>query len=460
MTNQLQSFDKDVHLSSRLIIQNASVLTLDEKNNYYVNATVIIENGRFKQILPHGNDFKSTKNDQVIDATGKLLMPSFVDLHFHTAVAKGWNDHLPLWEYLDECWYPSIRALDKEAAYWAAMASYMEAIKNGTGTVNDMYRQLDGLADAADEIGIRAVLSNDVALEEHNLDTLEDNVASFRNHNGRANGRIQVWFGIEWLPLANLELLKRTRQLANELGTGIHIHLNESTSEVDSTMKQFKKRPTEVAYEAGILGPDCVAAHCVHLSDAEIELLASTGTHVSHNPGSNAKLGNGIARLPEMIKAGINVGLGHDAAECSNFIDMFTVMKFASLIHRAVRQTTEVGKPDDILRMATVNGQKALGHGHELGAIVEGFKADCILIELKNTEFTPLIENDITHLTSHLVFAASGSCVDTNIIDGRIVMQNRKMLTVNEEKVVNEANKAFARIKDKMKVVARDKNKN
>ncbi|CAF3820981.1 unnamed protein product, partial [Adineta steineri] len=121
MTNQLQSFDKDVHLSSRLIIQNASVLTLDEKNNYYVNAIVIIENGRFKQILPHENDFKSTKNDQIIDATGKLLMPSFVDLHFHTAVAKGWNDHLPLWEYLDECWYPSIRALDKEAAYWAAM---------------------------------------------------------------------------------------------------------------------------------------------------------------------------------------------------------------------------------------------------------------------------------------------------------------------------------------------------
>ena len=131
---------------------------------------------------------------------------------------QGWNDHLPLWEYLDECWYPSIRALDKEAAYWAAMASYMEAIKNGTGTVNDMYRQLDGLADAADEIGIRAVLSNDVALGEFNLDTLEDNVAAFRKHNGRANGRIRVWFGIEWLPLADLELLKRTRKLANELG--------------------------------------------------------------------------------------------------------------------------------------------------------------------------------------------------------------------------------------------------
>jgi 5-methylthioadenosine/S-adenosylhomocysteine deaminase len=133
-------------------------------------------------------------------------------------ILQGWNDHLPLWEYLDECWYPSVRAVDKEAAYWAAMASYMEAIKNGTGTVNDMYRQLDGLADAAVEIGIRAVLSNDVALEEFNLDTLEDNVAAFQNHNGRANGRIQVWFGIEWLPLADLELLKKTRQLANELG--------------------------------------------------------------------------------------------------------------------------------------------------------------------------------------------------------------------------------------------------
>ena len=207
-----------------------------------------------------------------------------------------------------------------------------------------------------------------------------------------------------------------------------------------------------MAYEAKILGPDCVAAHCVHLSDAEIDLLASSGTHVSHNPASNAKLGNGIARLPEMLQAGINVGLGHDAAECSNFVDMFTVMKFASLIHRAARQTTDLGKPIDIIRMATVNGQKALGHGHELGAIIEGFKADCILIEMKNTEFTPLVEGDISHLTSHLVFSVSGSCVETNIIDGRVVMQNRKMLTINEERVITEANNAFARIKDKMKV--------
>ncbi|CAF1627574.1 unnamed protein product [Adineta ricciae] len=445
-------------MASRLIIKNASVLTLDQNNNYHTNATVIIENGRFTQIFPDGTHFESTSNDQTIDATGKLLMPALVDLHFHTAIAKGWNDHLPLWEYLDECWYPSIRALDKEAAYWAAMASYMEAIKNGTGTVNDMYRQLDGLADAADEIGIRAVLSNDVALGEFNLDTLEDNVAAFQKHNGRANGRIQVWFGIEWLPLADLELLKRTRKLANELGTGIHIHLNESISEIDSTIQRFHKRPTEVAHEAGILGPDCVAAHCVHLSDNEIDLLAKSGTHISHNPASNAKLGNGIARLPEMIQAGINIGLGHDAAECSNFVDMFTVMKFTSLIHRAARQTTDIGKPNDIIRMATVNGQQALGHGHELGAIVEGFKADCILIEMKSTEFTPLIQGDLTHLTSHLVFSASGNCVDTTIIDGRIIMQNRKVLTVNEEQVIIEANKSFARIKDKMKILVREKN--
>lgn len=209
-----------------------------------------------------------------------------------------------------------------------------------------------------------------------------------------------------------------------------------------------------MAHEAGILGPDCIAAHCVHLSDHEINLLASSGTHVSHNPASNAKLGNGVARLSEMVASGINVGLGHDAAECSNFIDMFTVMKFTSLIHRAVRQTTELGKPMDIIRMATVNGQKALGHGHELGSIVEGFKADCILIDMKSIEFTPLIQGDIAHLTSHLVFSASGSCVDTNIIDGRVVMRNREILTVNEETVIKEANNAFARIKDKMKVTS------
>ena len=315
---------------SRLIIRGGMVLTLDDANNYYEVATVVVDGGTIASVVPGNATVAPLDGDTVIDAEGKIVMPGLIDLHYHTALGKGYNDHLPLWEYLDECWYPIIRALDPEAAYWAAMLSYTESIKCGVTTVNDMYRKLDSLAQAAEDIGMRAVLSNDVALDEHNLDTLADNAAAFSANHGKAGGLIEVRVGIEWLPLASPELLRDARSLANELGIGIHVHLNESQTEVDNSIERFGMRPTELAYETGLLGPDTVAAHCVWLNDHEISLMAETGTHISHNPSSNAKLGNGIARVPEMLAAGINVGLGHDAAECNNSRDLFEVMKFAS----------------------------------------------------------------------------------------------------------------------------------
>jgi 5-methylthioadenosine/S-adenosylhomocysteine deaminase len=317
-------------------------------------------------------------------------------------------------------------------------------------TINDMYRQLDALAKAAEEIGIRAVLSNDVATDEHDLDTLADNEQAYRTNNGAANGRIQVLVGIEWLPLASEELLREARVLADELGTGIHIHLNESLGEVEISKKMFGRRPTEVAYDNGILGPDCIAAHCVWLSDNEMALMRETGTQISHNPSSNAKLGNGIARLPEMLAAGINVGLGHDAAECNNSRDMFEVMKFASLLHRASRVDASLQQARDVVRMATRNGAAALGH--DTGQLIPGHKADVILVETNSTMFTPLMPGSSDHVFSHLVFAANGSCVDTTIVDGRVLMEGRRILSVDENEVIREANRAFQEVQGRMVV--------
>ncbi len=440
---------------SRLIIENGMVLTLDESGTYHEQGTVIVENDRIQAIVPKGEAVASATGDRVIDATDKIVMPGLIDLHYHTAIGKGFNDHMPLWEYLDECWYPLIRALDPEAAYWAALASYMESIKSGATTVNDMYRQLNALAKAAEDIGIRAVLSNDVASPEHNLDSLQDNYDAYKANHGRANGRIQVRVGIEWLPLADRGLLRDARAMANDLGCGVHVHLNESKTEVDFCLEKYGRRPTEVAYETGLLGPDTIAAHCVHLSDAEIAMMAETGTHISHNPNSNAKLGNGVARIPEMLAAGINIGLGHDAVECNNSADMFEVMKWASLIHRAHRADASLMQAGDVLRMATNNGAKALGH--ETGQLSVGRKADIILVETNNAIFTPLLRETAVHMTSHLVFACNQSVVDTTIVDGDVVMQSRRLTRVDEDEIVRQANAAFRRIKDKMVVVKSSK---
>ena len=431
-----------------IVIENGTILTMDDDRSVYFGGHVVIDGDRITAVGAgrYGGEAGDARGAETIDAAGMIVMPGLVDLHFHTAIGKGYSDHLPLWEYLDTCWYPLIRNLDAESAYWAAAASYLEGIKSGVTTVNDMYRRLPDLARAAADIGIRAVLSNDVALPEHNLDTLQDNKDAFDAVHGTAGGRIEVYVGIEWLPLASPELLRDARALADELSTGIHVHLNESLTEVEDSKKRFGRRPTEVAYDAGLLGPDCVAAHCVWLSDTEIALMRETGTHISHNPSSNAKLGNGIARLPEMLAAGINIGLGHDAAESSNNCDLFEVMKFASLIHRAARVDAGLQQAPDVLAMATRNGAAALGH--DTGYLAPGRKGDVILVDTRNVMFTPLAEGNPDQIYSHLVFAANGSAVDTTIVDGAILMRGRTVLTMDEPVVLREASRALARVTD------------
>jgi 5-methylthioadenosine/S-adenosylhomocysteine deaminase len=432
---------------SRLVIDNGAVLTMDDARSVYFGGHVVIDDDRITAVGvgrydPRGDPAGGQAT--VIDATGMAVLPGLIDLHYHTAIGKGYSDHLPLWEYLETCWYPLIRKLDAESAYWAAAASYLESVKCGVTTVNDMYRRLPDLGLAAADIGIRAVLSNDVALDEHDLDTLQDNKDAYDAVHGTAGGRVQVWVGIEWLPLASPALLRDARALADELGTGIHVHLNESLTEVENSKERFGARPTEVAYDAGLLGPRTVAAHCVWLSDTEIALMRETGTQIAHNPSSNAKLGNGIARVPEMLAAGLNVGLGHDAAESTNNCDMFEVMKFASLIHRAARADAGLQQAPDVLRMATRNGAAALGH--DTGQLVAGAKADVILVETRSPMFTPLLPGDRSHIYSHLVFAANGSAVDTTIVDGRVLMRGRRLLTMDEGEILRNANAGFARV--------------
>ena len=439
---------------NRLIIRDGIVVTMNDQDDVHFNGTVVIDGNRIVDVGPTEEVAQRQRDDgaTIINARGKAVMPGLIDLHYHTALGKGWSDHLPLWEYLDTCWYPMIRAMDDDAAHAAALLSYSESIRCGVTTVNDMYRKLGALASAAEEIGIRAVLSNDIADAEHRLDTLEDAKEAHQAKHGAAGGRIEVYVGIEWLPLASEQLLRDARALADDLGTGIHIHLNESLTEVENSKQRFGRRPTEVAYDCGILGRNCIAAHCVWLSDIEIALMRETSTQVSHNPSSNAKLGNGIARLPEMLHAGLNVGLGHDAAECNNSLDMFQVMKFASLMHRAARVDSSLQQAPDVLRMATRNGAAALGH--ETGQLSTGRIADVILVDLQSQMFTPLMPSNKAHLYSHLVFAANGSCVDTTIIDGQVVMEGRRLKTVDEEAVLRNANEAFQRVIERMVVPA------
>jgi len=312
-----------------------------------------------------------------------------------------------------------------------------------------MYRALDGLGDAAVISGIRAVLSNDIALPEHKLDSIEDNVEAFRRNHGRENDRIQVSMGLEWLPLSDLELMTAIGQKRKELGMSLHIHLCESLTEIKDASDRFGgKTPIQVAYETGCLGPDVVAAHCVHLTDRDIELLAKTGTSVSYNPGSNAKLGNGILRLQALQAAGVNVGMGIDACECHNSTDMFETLKIGALMQRAKHQDATLTPAKSILRMATNNGARALGI--DAGMLKAGKKADIIVLDLtKNMMFTPLLKEVNARkemLESHLVFGCNGTAVQHVFVNGRLVVKDFQMVGVDEEQVRKDMDALFETI--------------
>lgn len=311
-----------------------------------------------------------------------------------------------------------------------------------------MYRFVDSLADAAALTGIRAVLSNDVALPEYKLDCLGDNMTSYSENHDREGGRIKVWMGHEWLCTSDFELLAEVGAAKHALNTGLHIHLSESKSENDDTPRRYGTTPVRVAYEAGCLGPNVVAAHCVHLTDDDIALLAETCTSVSYNPGSNAKLGSGIAPLQRLLKAGINVGLGMDACECHNSPDMFELMKIGSYMQRAKHQAASLCPPKQMLRMATSNGAKALSI--DAGSLEVGKKADLIVVDLtKDMMFTPLLKEKRERkamLESHLVFGCNGSAVEHVIIDGRVVLKDRKILSVDEESVRRDMDVLFEKL--------------
>ncbi len=429
-------------MSETTIIKRGTIFTVDESFREIKDGSIVIEGNKIVAIGKSDEIARKYKGDNVIDAQGKAIMPGLVDLHYHSAtftrgtmcevMLKG----MPMEKLLVEFFYPFMEQITHKDVLAESSLAYVESIRTGTTCVNDIYVRIKSCADAAAKTGIRAVISGE-ALDIGPGERQEDNIKAFVEKNGIANGRVKIWFGVEWIPVCSPEFLIKTRELANKYKTGIHIHLNESLWEVNETVKAYKKRPTEHAYDLGVLGPDCVAAHCVHLTDNEIELFRKTGTHVSHNPISNMKLGNGFARVPDMLARGINVGLGMDAPQ--NNLDMFEVMKYGAYVHKGIRGDISIMPHDLMLKMATINGATALGMGKEIGSLEVGKKADIILIDLKNPKFEPILSGKLDNLLPNIINSGHGDDVETVIIDGKVVMENRKILTVDESQVMEEA---------------------
>lgn len=417
-----------------ILIKRGTVVPCDGKRVVLESTDVLVEDGRIAQI----GEVKK-KADVEIDARGKVVLPGLVNAHTHLAMVlfRGVADDMELMEWLEKKIWPMELHLSAEHVYWGALLGCLEMIKSGTTCFADQYFFMDRVAKAVEEAGIRGVLSYgiiELGDSERRKSEIRKGVELVKNFHRRGNGRILTMFGPHAPYTCSRECLAEVKELAAKYQVGIHIHLSESEGDIQSTLEFQGERPIKLLDQIGFLGPEVLAAHCVRVNEEEIEILRRRDVKIAHNPVSNLKLASGIAPVAQYLKRGVTVGIGTDGAASNNNLDMFEEMKICSLIAKIRENDPTVVNVWDVLEMATIGGARALGLEKEIGSLEVGKKADIILVDMRSPHLTPR-----HNVVSHLVYAASGADVTDVICDGKIIMRDRELLTLEEDIVLSRA---------------------
>ncbi|WDV46141.1 amidohydrolase [Clostridiaceae bacterium M8S5] len=418
-----------------ILIKNVNILTMTEENKTIIGDIAIVN-----KIIKHIGDVPETfKADKIINGDNKLAMPGLVNSHTHIAMSlfRNYADDLPFWEWLTEKIWPVENKLKPEHTYWGSMLSIAEMIKSGITCFADMYFFMDETAKAINQTGIRASICRGLAGNKNEgLEKIDINKKLYMDYHKKGDGRITVMFGPHAPYTCDPYYLQKTIEVAKELNTGIHIHLSESEKEIEDSIKAYGKSPIQHVNDLGLFDCHTLAAHCVHLSDRDIEIIRDKNVHVANNPGSNLKLGNGFARIDKLLKEGVNIALGTDGSSSNNNLNMFEEINLAALINKGVNKDPISVSAYTSLKMATINGAKALMLEKEIGTLEEGKKADLILVDLNKPHFYPKF-----NLISAMAYSAQASDVDTVIVDGKILMENTEFKTLDIEKIQYNASR-------------------
>lgn len=383
------------------------------------------------------------KADKIIDASGMVAMPGFINAHTHASMTllRGCADDLPLMKWLNEKIWPLEEKMQKEDFYWGAKLCCLEMIKSGTTTFGDMYFQMDQVARAAADSGMRACLSRGMIGSGPDADmAVEESMKFVERWHGAAQGRITTMFAPHAAYTCPPDYLELVTEMSAGYGVGIHIHVAETADELEKIKAEYGTTPVRHLDSLGLFNVPVLAAHCVHLDQEEIEILASKMVSVVHCPESNMKLASGISPVAGLLKAGVDVALGTDGAASNNNLDMIEEMRTAALLQKVATGDATVLPAFETLKMATYNGATALGLG-DLGQLQPDMLADLILVDLRRPHLYPRHD-----LVAHLVYAAHSADVDTVIINGEIVMEGREVLTMDEEEVMAQAQKCADRL--------------
>lgn len=430
-----------------IAITGGTLLTLSANMDIIEDAAIGIRDGRIALVDKH----RLLSATKIIDAQGDLILPGLVNTHTHLPMVcfRGMADDLPLMDWLNHHIFPAeARFINKKTVYHGSMLAMAEMILSGTTTCCDGYFFENQIAEAARACGMRAVVSQGFA------DFATPDNPQYEKMMAAADRFVKRW--ISHAPMitpaffchspytCSPQTLVNVKTAARESGILYLTHLLENRDEIDIIEKRYGKKPVRHLLELGVLDHRTIAVHCNWLTSEDIVILADLGVSVSHNPASSMKLAAGVAPVVQMLEKGMAVGLGTDGSASNNDLDMFQEMDLAAKVHKVTLLDPTVMRAETVVKMATIDGARVLGMDHLIGSIEAGKQADIIVLDMNQPHLTPLY-----NAYSQLVYAARGSDVKTSIINGKIVMENRRLLTIDLQAVMNNVREIAAHIQAK-----------
>jgi len=427
------------------LLRSATVVTMDDAGRVMQQADLLVRGSEIAGLWPSSETPHDVKAERVLEAEGMVVIPGLINTHTHCAMTllRGYADDMPLMSWLQDRIWPLEMKLEEPDVYWGTMLGAAEMIRSGVTCFNDMYHHFEATARAVVDSGIRANVSGVLlGFLPDAEERLERAVGFAKEWHGQGDGRLVTMLGPHAPYTCPDHLLKKVIAGAQGAGVGIHIHVAETAQEVRDSQQQFGKTPVARLRELGLFDARPVlAAHCVHLTEEDIATLAEYKVGVAHNPGSNMKLASGVAPVPKLLAAGAVVGLGTDGAASNNNLDVLEETRLAALLHKLDSGDPTVVPARQALTMATRGGAQALGIGDQVGQIKVGMRADLALLDFRQAHLFP--RHDVV---SHLAYAARAGDVRTVFVNGQPLMIDRKLQSLDEERVFGEAQARVKRL--------------
>ncbi len=429
-----------------IIIKNGTLLTMDKKNTIIEEGFIYIKGDSiFRMGSNRDAHFEAEK---IIDAHGGLILPGLINGHTHAAMSlfRGLADDLPLMDWLNNYIFPAERRIDADFVFTGTLLACAEMIMSGTTTFCDMYLFEQEAAEAARKAHMRCLVgevlydfpSPNYGPVEKGLEYTESLIKKWKD-----DPLVSIAVEPHSLFTCSPDLLISANEMALKHKVPMIIHVAETLNEVAEVKEKHGKPPVEYLHSLGLLDSHLIADHCVHVNKHDIKKMVEYGTKVIHNPESNMKLASGIAPVAEFINSGVTVGLGTDGCASNNNLDIFTEMDMAAKLHKIRTMDPTVLDSVTVLRMATIEGARALGMEDITGSLEPGKKADIIILDVHKPHLTPMYNP-----YSHIVYAARGNDVSHSIIDGQLVMENRKLLTLDIEEIMERAKEKAIKVRE------------